>query len=227
MKPGKNRDEDYQFYASVLASTEDVWDDIFADLGLRYRPPKLVLFDGIVHTKCGFLKSAAYCPSERKLYLDPVWLDCYVGKAFWGKDFPPAAFDFAKAVAVAHEAAHHVQTFLEHNRKTSRAYSLLSEKEKNRISVEHENHADFLVGVWARAMDEDGLLDETDIQAALRLFHYIGADSLDNSRRGYRMNPPADEASYIHGTSKQRRSSFLRGYLEGYHHGQPLPPAPV
>src|SRR4028119_652057 len=35
-----------QFVAVVLADTEDVWNELFRQIGRRYREPKLVLFSG-------------------------------------------------------------------------------------------------------------------------------------------------------------------------------------
>jgi predicted metalloprotease len=37
-----------EFVSVVLADTEVVWNDIFADLGKEYKEPKLVLFTGSV-----------------------------------------------------------------------------------------------------------------------------------------------------------------------------------
>ena len=39
-------DEMRDFVATVLAETEDVWNAVFADLGLQYEEPRLILFSG-------------------------------------------------------------------------------------------------------------------------------------------------------------------------------------
>ncbi len=42
-----------KFVSTVLADTEDVWTDIFAKGGAKYRDPRLVLFRGATPTACG------------------------------------------------------------------------------------------------------------------------------------------------------------------------------
>jgi predicted metalloprotease len=51
-------DEDSQFVAAVLGSTEDVWTAVFAQSGQRYEVPQLTLFDGSVQSACGYASSA-------------------------------------------------------------------------------------------------------------------------------------------------------------------------
>src|SRR5690348_9573923 len=46
-------DDQSQFVAAILGSTEDVWGEIFAQQGKRYSPPLLELFDGSVQSACG------------------------------------------------------------------------------------------------------------------------------------------------------------------------------
>ena len=50
------------FASQVLASTEDVWSDVFKkQLGKEYIPPKMVLYTGSVQTGCGFDEESAGC----------------------------------------------------------------------------------------------------------------------------------------------------------------------
>src|SRR5436190_20277444 len=61
------------FSSAVLASTEDVWTDLFRGMGKTYQKPKMVLFRGAVDSACGRASSAVgpfYCPGDAKLYLD-------------------------------------------------------------------------------------------------------------------------------------------------------------
>lgn len=46
-------DETGRFVSVVLASTEDVWSEIFRQSGRAYQPPKLVLYSGRIDTACG------------------------------------------------------------------------------------------------------------------------------------------------------------------------------
>ena len=69
--PGDDRQA--AFVSTVLASTEDVWGQIFQQGGAQYRQPKLVLFRGATPTACGTGQSAMgpfYCPGDQKVYLD-------------------------------------------------------------------------------------------------------------------------------------------------------------
>src|SRR5215469_8722363 len=62
-----------EFLRRVLATTEDVWHDIFGRTGARYEEPKLVLFTKLTHTACGLGKAVTgpfYCTRDRKIYLD-------------------------------------------------------------------------------------------------------------------------------------------------------------
>ena len=59
---------------TVLADTEDVWTQVFAQGGATLpADPKLVLFDGTIRTGCGAGQSAMgpfYCPADQKVYID-------------------------------------------------------------------------------------------------------------------------------------------------------------
>jgi len=48
-----------EFTATVLADTEDVWNEIFAENNMDYREPGLVLFTDAVQTACGGASSAS------------------------------------------------------------------------------------------------------------------------------------------------------------------------
>src|SRR5690349_8200523 len=98
-------DEAGRMVASVLGDTEDHWTKVFADAGLRYPAPKLVLFTDEVQSACGYSSAATgpfYCPRDQKVYIDLSFfseLDRRFG----------APGDFAQAYVIAHEVGHHVQ----------------------------------------------------------------------------------------------------------------------
>ena len=59
------------FVSVTLASIEDVWGEIFRQMGQTYRPPKLVLFSGQTSSACGFASAASgpfYCPGDDRVY---------------------------------------------------------------------------------------------------------------------------------------------------------------
>ncbi len=102
-------DDQRRFAASVLGSTEDVWNQVLPQQArTRYREPKLVLFDDRVQSACGVAGSSTgpfYCPGDEKLYLDFSFFRDL-------KNEYKAPGDFAQAYVIAHEVGHHVQNIL-------------------------------------------------------------------------------------------------------------------
>jgi len=67
-------DENRQFVGAVMKMTEDIWGQILPQqTRVRYRQPKLVLYDGQTRSACGYGEAAMgpfYCPGDENLYLD-------------------------------------------------------------------------------------------------------------------------------------------------------------
>ncbi len=62
-----------KFSRQVLAGTEDVWTEVFKEMGKEYVPPRMVLYTGSVQTGCGNGQSAMgpfYCSADQCLYID-------------------------------------------------------------------------------------------------------------------------------------------------------------
>ena len=199
-------DEQKQFVASILGSTEDVWSDIFAKRGKTYHPPKLVLFTDRVQSACGLAESATgpfYCPSDQKVYLDTSFfrqMQTQLG----------APGDFARAYVIAHEVGHHVQNELGTMEKVNSREARASEKQANALSVKLELQADFYAGVWAHYAQERGLVEPGDIAEALGAASAVGDDRLQEESQGYVVPD-----SFTHGTSRQRQQWFTRGLQTG------------
>ena len=49
----KTEEQMVKFSKQVLASTEDVWTEVFKSMGKTYVPPRMVLYTGGVQTGCG------------------------------------------------------------------------------------------------------------------------------------------------------------------------------
>ena len=206
--PTAEEEELATFAKQILAGTEDVWTDIFKQMGLRYEPPTLVLFSGSVQSGCGGATASTgpfYCSADKSVYLD---LSFFTSMK---KEFGTAG-DFAYAYVIAHEVGHHVQNLLGTLRQAHTAMSqAASQAESNKISVRLELQADFYAGVWAHHDNEMfNSLEPCDIEEGIAIASRIGDDYLQKQARGY-----AVPDSFNHGTSAQRVRWLKRGFEKG------------
>ena len=194
------------FTRVVLASTEDVWTDIFRQSGGNYRKPTLVLFTDQVSSACGQANAAVgpfYCPGDEKLYLDFAFFRDLQSRF-------RAPGDFAQAYVIAHEVGHHIQRLLGTMDRVSAAQRQRGEAEANALSVRLELQADFLAGVWAHYAQRKGLLEQGDIEEALGAASAVGDDRLQRASQGYVVPD-----SFTHGSSEQRVRWFRHGLETG------------
>lgn len=191
----------------VLASTEDVWKEVLPrQAGRQYEDPKLVLFSGMVSSRCGRATSATgpfYCPAneDRSVYLDVSFFTELANKF-------RAPGDFAQAYVIAHEVGHHVQKLLGASDMVNAQRARLSESDFNKLSVRLELQADFYAGVWAHHARH--LLEAGDIEEGLRAANAIGDDRLQKQAQGHVVPD-----SFTHGTSEQRIRWFRKGMESG------------
>ncbi len=205
-------DKRADFVKVVLKDTEEIWGNIFQQMGKTYQDPTMVLFTGSVESACGRAGSATgpfYCPGDQKLYIDLSFYE-ELTKRF------NAPGDFAMAYVVAHEVGHHVQTLLGTSQKVSQLRSQLSETEYNKYSVMVELQADFYAGLWAhyerqlKTADQHSVIEAGDVEEALNAANAIGDDRLQQESQG-RVVPDA----FTHGTSQQRMYWFKKGFETG------------
>lgn len=194
-----------EFTSRVLATTEEVWGQVFPQqLGREYVAPVLVLYSGVTQSPCGGASGATgpfYCPADQKAYLDTSFfatLDRQLG----------ARGDFAAAYVVAHEVAHHVQNQLGILGQVDKVRRQSTQADANLLTVRLELQADCLSGVWARAVGS--LMEQGDLEEALNAARMIGDDHLQ--RQAGRIPQPH---TFTHGTSEQRQRWFARGYESG------------
>lgn len=194
-------DDQKKFAASVLGSTEDVWNKILPEqANKRYRNPKLVLFTDQVRSACGYASSATgpfYCPGDEKLYLD-------FGFFRELKNEFRAPGDFAQAYVIAHEVGHHVQNILGTMAMVDRSGN------SNDMSVRLELQADCYAGVWAYYANKQGLVESGDFEEAIRAAGAVGDDAIQKRSQGYVVPD-----SFTHGSSRQRIEWFGRGVQSG------------
>jgi predicted metalloprotease len=206
-RPIKPEEEELKKFASVvLAETEDVWKEIFSQLGGQYREPTLVLFTDEVSSACGFAGAAVgpfYCPGDQKLYLDLSFF-----RELEMRFRAPG--DFAGAYVVAHEVGHHVQNLLGTMEKVQAAQSRMGQAQASQLSIRLELQADFLAGVWAHHAQKKGVLEPGDVEEALTAASAVGDDRLQRETQGYVVPD-----SFTHGSSQQRIRWFRKGLETG------------
>ena len=195
-----------QFVSVVLAKSEDVWNDVFRQNGRQYREPTLVLFTDQVQSACGMAGAAVgpfYCPGDEKVYIDLSFYE-ELRRRF------NAPGDFAQAYVIAHEVGHHVQNLLGITDQVDAMQRRVDKVEANRLSVRLELQADFFAGLFARYVQNQGVLEAGDIEEALRAASAIGDDQIQRRTTGYVVPD-----SFTHGTSEQRLRWFKKGYDTG------------
>ena len=200
-------DPSARFVAKVLASTEDVWTQIFKEHGKTYQDPKLVLYSGSTPTACGHGQAAMgpfYCPMDQKVYID-------LGFYRELRDRFHAPGEFAQAYVIAHEIGHHVQYLLGTSEKVDRARHAVGQAESNAMSVRLELQADCYAGVWGKRADNmRHILEPGEAEEAIKAASAIGDDALQKASQGYVVPD-----SFTHGTSAQRIRWFEKGFETG------------
>ncbi|HJF28424.1 MAG TPA: neutral zinc metallopeptidase [Acinetobacter lwoffii] len=220
--PTPEQQEAIDFVGTVLADTEDTWNQVFQQqLNKQYVPPKLVLFNEVVNSGCGTAQSAMgpfYCPADQKVYIDTAFFkDMRTQMGISGEQNTTElsrtdqAGDFAQAYVVAHEVGHHIQTVLGISSQVQQARRQSSEVEGNQLSVRQELQADCLAGVWAHHNQQrTQFLEAGDVEEAMDAAHKIGDDYLQKRARG-QVVPD----SFTHGSSAQRVHWFNTGLKSG------------
>jgi len=193
------------FVETVLATTEDVWGEIFATSNLRYQQPKMVEFQGTTPTKCGTGQSAMgpfYCPGDQTVYLDFAFFQQLARMGGPG--------DFAQAYVIGHEVAHHVQNITGVEPKM-RQLQRRNPRLSNQLLVLLELQADCLAGVWAnKAHTRMPILESGDIEEGLQAAASIGDDTIQRNA-----GQPIQPGKFTHGTSAQRVQWFKTGLSSG------------
>ena len=195
-----------QFVATVLASTEDVWNEQFRQLGRQYREPTLQLFSDRAESACGIAGASVgpfYCPADEKIYIDLSFF-----RELHTRFQAPG--DFAQAYVIAHEVGHHVQNLLGTMDQVNSARARNSERLNNDLSVRLELQADFYAGVWAHYAQRKGVVEPGDFEEALGAASAVGDDRLQRESQGYVVPD-----SFTHGSSTQRVEWFRRGFESG------------
>ena len=196
-----------KFSRQILAGTEDVWTEVFRQMGREYVPPRMVLYTGAVKTACGNGSASMgpfYCSGDQCLYIDLSFFTSM--KKQLGADG-----DFAYAYVIAHEVGHHVEYLLGTLTKAHNQMNRMSQVDANRISVRLELLADFYAGIWAYHDNKMfSSIEDGDIEEAIKCAEVIGDNYLQEKARGY-----SQPESFTHRTSKQRMKWLKLGLTTG------------
>ena len=204
----KADDREAAFISTVLGDTEKVWKDIFQQHGAKYREPKMVLYRGSTRSGCGQASAQMgpfYCPADEKVYIDLGFFDELSKKH-------NATGDFAQAYVLAHEIGHHIQNMEGTLSKVQKMkQQARGQAGENQLQVRVELQADCYAGVWAHhAHKRFNILEQGDVEEALRAASAIGDDTLQKQAQGY-VVPDA----FTHGSSAQRVEWFRKGIKSG------------
>ena len=192
--------EDRRILSGVLLSTERVWSELFKSAGQTYQPPQMVAYSNTDQSGCGVAQAAMgpfYCPSDRRIYIDPQFFS-ELARRF------RAPGDFAQAYVIAHEVGHHIQNLEGTLERAQSAQARSGTAAGNAVQVGVELQADCYAGVWAK---RSGLLEAGDIEEGMRAAEAIGDDMLTKGR----VSPD----NFTHGTSAQRQEALNRGLSSG------------
>ena len=200
-----------KFSRQVIASTEDIWSQIFKEYGIgEYPAPTLVLYRGGTKTACGQGQAAMgpfYCSGDQNVYLDLSFFQT-MDKQLGVKGDNSS---LAKAYVIAHEVGHHIEYLMGTLDKAHQRMQATNQTNANKYSVRLELMADFYAGVWAHYESRMfGSISDKDLQEAIDCAQKIGDDYLQKRAQGY-----AQPESFTHGTSAQRMKWFKLGYQTG------------
>ncbi|HET7085174.1 MAG TPA: neutral zinc metallopeptidase [Rhizomicrobium sp.] len=201
-------DADFEFARRIIGSAEDVWSPLLRDRGVRFAPATFTAYDEATPTGCGTGQSSAgpfYCPGDAHIYLDLSFFN-ELSQRFG------APGQFARAYVIAHEYGHHIQDLL--GVMNRGGMGSMGPRGPSRgadsVSVRTELQADCYAGVWAyHANQQFAILQNGDVEGALRAASAVGDDTLEKESQGYVVPD-----SFTHGSSAQRVRWFQRG-LEG------------
>lgn len=199
-----------EFVKMLSAENNQTWQKVFAENGIQYKEPQIVLFESVTQSGCGTAQAAMgpfYCPADQKVYMD---------MSFFGElqqKFGAKVTEFTIAYVMAHEIGHHIQTLLGTTQQVDklRRSGQYSETEMNKVSVATELQADFYAGLWARQTNNrENFLEPGDIESAMEAAAAVGDDNIQKRSAGY-----VNQEAFTHGSSQQRVEWFMKGYNSG------------
>lgn len=183
-----------RFVGQLRTLLDEYWSTEAAEIGADHVEPGFVVFENPVQTRgCGVGRPEAgpfYCPADQRIYID---------LGFYEKLEEHLGFEgeFALAYVMAHEYGHHIENLL----------GMLDGGRSAAESVKVELQADCYAGAWAGWIDDEGRIDASDFDDAIRAANAVGDDAIQG--------PNADRDTFTHGSSEQRETAFRTGFEGG------------
>jgi uncharacterized protein len=177
-----------QVVQTVGAALDDYWSVELQKIDKEYSSPAgIEWYDHVARTPCGVAPpgNSMYCAADGVIYLD---------YGLFRRLVVTDRADYAGGVVLAHEWGHAIQDQL----------GWLRWGIRHKYFKGVELQADCYAGMFSRYAAQQKLLERGDLAEALRLMTTVG----DRAR----LSPTAEGA---HGTPKQRRTWFMRGYHTG------------
>ena len=199
-----------EFVRMLSKENNQTWENVFAQNGMQYKEPQIVLFENVTQSGCGTAQAEMgpfYCPADESVYMDMSFFNELQQK------FGAKVTEFTIAYVMAHEIGHHVQTLLGTTQQVDklRRSGQYSEAEMNRVSVATELQADFYAGLWAKQTNNrENFLEPGDIESAMEAASAVGDDNIQKRSAGY-----VNQEAFTHGSSQQRVEWFMKGYNSG------------
>ncbi|MGH7676867.1 MAG: neutral zinc metallopeptidase [Gemmatimonadaceae bacterium] len=177
-----------------------MWSEEFDAAGKRFSAPKVVRYRGNIVTQCGVMpaSNATYCLETNTIYFDDAFV---AGQAKLTGRALGSDGDMAAVGIVAHEMGHAVAFQLGHI---------------FRDSYKNESVADCLTGAFARWAEQDGSLEEGDLdEVSYAMSAAADPDLRATGNRRLDRRRAAAIARTSHGTREQRLANFRNGFYGG------------
>jgi len=194
--------------AGALLWLDDYWIEAAPTVGIDFREPDFILFDGATTTVCGNATSAVgpfYCPPDETICIDTAFYDVLRDR------FGASGGPLAELCVVAHEYRHHLQQTAGRFEGPDR-----SDTGPDSDTIRLEVQADCFAGAWVRGASEAEYdsgkpylepVTPQQIQDALSAASAVGDDRIQESAGG-----GVNLETWTHGSSEQRQRWFMTGY---------------
>jgi uncharacterized protein len=209
LDPAQDPDRDMvAFIDDVLADSQAMWAEVFAESNLQYQQSDLVLFSGATQSGCGGAYAQVgphYCPPDGNIYMDLDFLERLQ------QEFG-ATGDAAVAYIVTHEVGHHIQNQLGLLEEVTRIQQS-DPQNANEAQIDLELQADCFAGIWFYTLqtgESAAVLEEGDLAEALNAASAVGDDHIQETTTG-QVNPE----NWTHGSSEQRYEWLKQGFDTG------------